>query len=102
MKFKLAVLPGDGIGPDVTTEAVKVLLAIGEKFGHKFELKFGVFGGIAIDQTGEALPKADLSGTTPRLKSAQKTVSWVYARTWVCLPICGPSSFSPCLLTRLT
>ncbi|MDP6632954.1 MAG: 3-isopropylmalate dehydrogenase [Dehalococcoidales bacterium] len=57
MKFKLAVLPGDGIGPDVTTEAVKVLLAIGEKFGHEFELKFGVFGGIAIDQTGEALPK---------------------------------------------
>jgi len=60
MKFNLAVLPGDGIGPDVTAEAIKVLRAIGQKFGHKFNLKFGKIGGMAIDQTGEALPAETL------------------------------------------
>ncbi|MEE8414286.1 MAG: 3-isopropylmalate dehydrogenase [Dehalococcoidales bacterium] len=60
MQFNLAVLPGDGIGPDVTTEAVKVLLAVGGKFGHKFNLQYGDIGGIAIDQTGGALPAETL------------------------------------------
>jgi len=60
MQFNLAVLPGDGIGVDVTTEGVKVLQAVGEKFGHKFNLKYGHIGGIAIDETGEALPKETL------------------------------------------
>ncbi len=60
MQFNLAVLPGDGIGPDVTTEAVKVLQAVGTKFGHKFDLQYGLVGGIAIDETGEALPKDTL------------------------------------------
>ncbi len=60
MKFKLAVLPGDGIGPEVTSEAVKVLEATGARFGHKFDLSYGPMGGIAIDQTGEALPKETL------------------------------------------
>ena len=56
MKLTIAVLPGDGIGPDVTSEAVKVLQATGEKFGHQFDLQYGLVGGIAIDETGEALP----------------------------------------------
>jgi len=56
VKFELAVLPGDGIGPDVTTEAIKVLQAVGKKFGHQFDLHHGLVGGIAIDATGEALP----------------------------------------------
>ncbi|MFC1988219.1 3-isopropylmalate dehydrogenase [Chloroflexota bacterium] len=60
MEFKLAVLPGDGIGPDVTDEALKVLGAVGDKFGHKFNLQSGAVGGIAIDQTGEALPAETL------------------------------------------
>ncbi len=60
MQFNLAVLPGDGIGPDVTTEAIKVLQAIGERFGHKFDLQYGLVGGIAIDETGAALPKGTL------------------------------------------
>ncbi|MBI3931548.1 MAG: 3-isopropylmalate dehydrogenase [Chloroflexi bacterium] len=60
MKFELAVLPGDGIGVDVTTEAVKVLQATGERFGHTFNRHHGLVGGIAIDQTGEALPKETL------------------------------------------
>jgi len=55
MKFELAVLPGDGIGPEVVAEAVKVLQAIGRKFGHEFSLHYGLVGGTAIDQSGAAL-----------------------------------------------
>ena len=57
MKFNLAVLPGDGIGADVTTEGVKVLEAVGKKYGHTFALEYGHIGGIAIDETGESLQK---------------------------------------------
>lgn len=54
--FKIAVLPGDGIGVEVTREAVKVLQHVGKKYGHTFELKEGLIGGIAIDATGNPLP----------------------------------------------
>ena len=56
MEFKLAVLPGDGIGPAVIAEAVRVLEAVGRRFGHDFELSDGAIGGNAIDSTGTALP----------------------------------------------
>ena len=56
MQFSLAVLPGDGIGPDVATEGIKVLQAIGERFDHSFNLRYGLVGGVAIDETGTALP----------------------------------------------
>lgn len=55
MRFSLAVLPGDGIGPDVTAEAVKVLEAVGSRFGHDFRLDYGLVGGVAIDKTGQAI-----------------------------------------------
>lgn len=55
MKFDLAVLPGDGVGPEVATEGIKVLEAIGRKFGHEFNLHYGLVGGAAIDQFGVAL-----------------------------------------------
>lgn len=58
MQFNLAVLPGDGIGPDVTTEAIKVLQVTGTRFGHDFNLHYGLVGGAAIDETGEALPRS--------------------------------------------
>ncbi len=60
MEFSLAVLPGDGIGPEVMAEGIKVLQAVGDRFGHKFDLHYGLVGGIAIDQTGEALSKETL------------------------------------------
>jgi 3-isopropylmalate dehydrogenase len=60
MTFKIAVLSGDGIGPEVIGEAVKVLRFIGQQCGHKFELEPALVGGIAIDQTGSALPEATL------------------------------------------
>ncbi len=54
------MLPGDGIGPEVTAQAVKCLRAIEETFGHEFAFTEAVVGAIAIEQTGSPLPKATL------------------------------------------
>lgn len=56
MQFNVAVLPGDGVGPDVINEAVKVLDAVGSRFGHLFDVVHGKIGGNAIDEFGTALP----------------------------------------------
>ncbi len=56
MKAIIAVLPGDGIGPEVTAEAVQVLETVGRRYGHQFEFGYGLLGGCAIDATGSALP----------------------------------------------
>jgi 3-isopropylmalate dehydrogenase len=56
VKFSVTVLPGDGVGPEVTAEAVKVLQTIGSNYGHDFVLKEGLVGGAAIVATGSALP----------------------------------------------
>ncbi len=56
MKFSIAVLPGDGVGPEVVAEAVKVMEAVGRSFGHAFELTYGRVGGSAIDEFGTPLP----------------------------------------------
>jgi 3-isopropylmalate dehydrogenase len=55
VKFEIAVLPGDGVGPEVVAEAVKVLKAIGRKSGHEFLLNYGDIGGAAIDKHGVSL-----------------------------------------------
>jgi 3-isopropylmalate dehydrogenase len=55
MRFKVAVLPGDGVGPEVAAEGIKVLEQIGRKFGHEFDLQYGDIGGISIDNYGVAL-----------------------------------------------
>jgi len=60
MKARITVLGGDGIGPEVVAEGVRCLKAIGEKFGHTFELQEADFGGIAIDKHNDPLPKATL------------------------------------------
>lgn len=54
--YKIAVLPGDGIGPEVIEQGIKSLKAIENKFGHKFEFNEALIGGVAIDQTGVPLP----------------------------------------------
>ena len=56
MKAHIAVLPGDGIGPEVTAEAVRCLRRLAEHHGHEFTLTEQPFGGAAIDLTGEPLP----------------------------------------------
>ena len=57
MNYTITVLPGDGIGPEVITEAVKVLNAVGDKFGHIFTPQSGPVGGNAIDDFGTPLPE---------------------------------------------
>jgi len=61
MRALIAVLPGDGIGPEVTAEAVRALEAIAVRFGHGFEFETALLGGAAIDATGEPMPAATLS-----------------------------------------
>ncbi len=61
MNALLAVLPGDGIGPEVIAEGLRVLAAVGEKAGHRFETQEALIGGIAIDRTGTALPDETLA-----------------------------------------
>ena len=53
--LKIAVLSGDGIGPEVTQQAVKVLKAVQEVYGHSFEFTEALVGAIAIDKTGKIL-----------------------------------------------
>ena len=57
---KIAVLAGDGIGPEVMREAVKVLDAIQEKFSVEFQYEYADVGGCAIDNHGQALPAETL------------------------------------------
>ena len=52
MEFNIAVLGGDGIGPEVTDQGVRVLEAVGRAFGHSFNLSYGDIGGISIDKYG--------------------------------------------------
>ncbi len=60
MKAKIAVIAGDGIGPEVVAEGVRVLERVAQKFSHEFSLQSAPFGGIAIDLTGDPLPKETL------------------------------------------
>ena len=61
MKKTIAVLPGDGIGREVTEEAVKVLTVLAERFNHTFNFEYGLIGAVAIDETGLPLPPETLS-----------------------------------------
>lgn len=61
MKGTIAVGPGDGIGPEIIAEGVKVLKAVEKKFGHEFELNYFDIGGISIDKFGESVTKENLN-----------------------------------------
>ncbi|PDW04767.1 3-isopropylmalate dehydrogenase [Candidatus Viridilinea mediisalina] len=56
MTMHIALLPGDGIGPEVVAEGVKVLRAVAQRFALDLQLDEGLIGGAAIDQTGQPLP----------------------------------------------
>ncbi len=60
MKYKITLLPGDGIGPEVMSAGAKVLRTIGDRFGHEFDMTEAIVGGIAIDETGSPLPEETL------------------------------------------
>ena len=60
MRLKIAVLAGDGIGPEVTHQATNILRAVAELGGHEFTFVEGLIGGTAITETGSPLPTATL------------------------------------------
>jgi 3-isopropylmalate dehydrogenase len=60
MKKKIVILPGDGIGKEVTAEGKKVLEKVAEIFGHEFQFSEGMIGHDAIEATGTALPDETL------------------------------------------
>lgn len=62
MKYQIALLKGDGIGPEIVGAAEQVLAKVGEKFRHEFCTKDYLIGGIAIDTCGEALPEETVEG----------------------------------------
>ena len=57
MKKTIAVIQGDGIGPEVIDQATKIMDCVATAFGHEFEYKYCLLGGVAIDETGQALPQ---------------------------------------------
>ena len=62
MKYSIALLKGDGIGPEIVDSAIRVLEKIGQKYGHEFQFTPYLIGGIAIDMRGEPLPKETVEG----------------------------------------
>ena len=68
MQCNLAVIKGDGIGPEVVTEAMKVLDTVGEKFGHTFDYEQILMGGCSIDATG--VPLTDEAVAVAKSKDA--------------------------------
>lgn len=62
MNYKIALLRGDGIGPEIVDSAVRVLEKVGAKFGHEFEFTPYLIGGCAIDATGKPLPEETVEG----------------------------------------
>ena len=57
-EFKIAVLAGDGIGPEISVQGVNVMTAVCEKFGHKVDYEYAVCGADAIDKVGDPFPEA--------------------------------------------
>lgn len=60
MDAKIVLLPGDGIGPEIVSEAKRVLVAVASRFEHSFEFEEHLMGGCAIDETGDPLPPETL------------------------------------------
>ena len=58
MKLSIAVLPGDGIGPEIMKQGVGVLEAVAEKYGHKFSFEEALVGACAIETVGNPYPEA--------------------------------------------
>lgn len=83
MVKNIAVIPGDGIGPEIVEQAVKVLNAVGEKFGHTFNTQSYLMGGAAIDEAGTPLPDETLNAC---LKADAVLLGAVGGPKWESLP----------------
>ena len=83
MKYSIALLAGDGIGPEITDSAVRVMQAVGKKFGHEFVFTPYDIGGCAIDKYGYPLPEATVEGC---LSSDSVLLGAVGGPKWDTLP----------------
>ncbi len=83
MEYNIVTLSGDGIGPDIVKEAVKVMNVIGEKYNHTFNFTEKVMGGIAIDTAGSSLPQDTIDAC---LKSDAVLLGAVGGPKWDNLP----------------
>lgn len=103
--YKIVLLKGDGIGPEIVDQAVKVLNKAGEKFGFAIQYEEALLGGSAIDAAGTPLPQetidkckaadstllgqwAALNGILCRGTRGRKKGFWESAAPWGCLPTC--------------
>ena len=106
MEKHIALLRGDGIGPEIVDSAVRVLTVVAEKFGHTFTFTPYLIGGAAIDATGAPLPQETVDGCLaadsvllgapsgipcPPI-CARRRACWASARRWACTPICARRS----------
>ena len=106
MKATIAVLPGDGIGPEVVAKSVELLSVIAAKYDHEFTFVEGLIGGIAIDEKGDPLPAETIAicenadaillgavggrnGPTRQRRFNPSAVCWVCVSTSVYSPICA-------------
>ena len=83
MTYNIALLKGDGIGPEIVDSATEVLSAVGKKYGHVFNFTPYLIGGCAIDATGEPLPKETVEGC---LNSDSVLLGAVGGPKWDTLP----------------
>ncbi|MBO5879269.1 MAG: 3-isopropylmalate dehydrogenase [Clostridia bacterium] len=83
MQYNIALLKGDGIGPEIVESAVRVLSAVGEKYGHTFNFESYDIGGIAIDKWGKPLPEETVEGC---LNSDSVLLGAVGGPKWDTLP----------------
>ena len=67
MEFKIAVLAGDGIGPEISVQGVDVMTAVCEKFGHKVSYEYAICGADAIDKVGDPFPLSGMQGCRCRI-----------------------------------
>ena len=110
MDFNIALLKGDGIGPEIVDSAVEVLEKVGQKFGHNFKFTPYLAGGCAIDATGVPLPEETVAGCKASDSvllgavggpsgilsldiCARKRRFWEYGPRLNCTPISVPQSF---------
>ena len=83
MEYRIALLKGDGIGPEITESAVQVLETVGARFGHRFVFEPYLIGGAAIDAVGEPLPQKTVEGC---LASDSVLLGAVGGPKWDALP----------------
>ena len=83
MEYRITVLKGDGIGPEIVDEALKALAAVGRKFGHEFMCTDALIGGAAIDKTGVPLPQKTIDAC---LASDSVLLGAVGGPTWDAQP----------------